>query len=115
MFPETEQIGVMKLDVEGHELQVLKGAKKLLQQQRIRDCVFEEHNEYPTPITTLFESMGYRVFMIHRNFAKPVILPPNSELARTNWQPTSFLATKNPERVISYFQKPGWQVLIKNK
>ena len=115
LFPETEQIGVMKLDVEGHELQVLKGAKKLLQQQRIRDCVFEEHNEYPTPITTLFESMGYRVFRIHRNFAKPVILPPHSERARTNWQPTSFLATKNPERVISYFQKPGWQVLIKNK
>lgn len=111
LFSETEQIGVMKLDVEGHELQVLKGAKNLLQQKRIRDCVFEEHNEYPTSITTFFESMGYRVFRIHRNFAKPMILPPNSKLARTSWQPTSFLATTNPERVINAFNKSGWQVL----
>lgn len=61
-----------------------------------------------------FESMGYGGFRIQRNFTTPVILPPNSKLARTHWQPTSFLATTTPERVINYFQKPGWQVLIEN-
>ncbi|XHR81748.1 MAG: glycosyltransferase family 4 protein [Gloeotrichia echinulata GP01] len=36
---------------------------------------------------------------------------PESKIARTYWQPTSFLATKNVERVLSNFNKPGWQVL----
>ncbi|WP_016877375.1 FkbM family methyltransferase [Chlorogloeopsis fritschii PCC 9212] len=107
----NQEIGVLKIDVEGHELQVLKGAINLLKQGKIRDCVFEEHRDYPTPVTELFETMGYRVFRIHRYLTKPGLLAPNSKIARTHWQPTSFLATRNVERVISKFQKPGWQVL----
>jgi FkbM family methyltransferase len=107
----NQEIGVIKIDVEGHELQVLKGAINLLKQGRIRDCVFEEHRDYPTPVTDFFETMGYSVLRIHRYFTKPGLLSPKSKLARTHWQPTSFLATRNVERAISKFQKTGWQVL----
>ncbi|MEO8799936.1 MAG: FkbM family methyltransferase, partial [Polyangiaceae bacterium] len=41
-------ISVMKLDVEGHELAVLNGAERLFKEERVRDCVFEEHRAYPT-------------------------------------------------------------------
>lgn len=34
---------LMKLDVEGHELQVLQGAEKLLENQLIRNILFENH------------------------------------------------------------------------
>lgn len=110
IFP-SQEIGVMKIDVEGHEHQVVKGAINLLKEGRIRDCVFEEHRKYPTPVTTFFETMGYQVFRIRRNFKSLTLLPPNSQATRTLWQPTSFLATHNPERAILAFQEPGWQVL----
>ncbi len=106
-----KEIGVLKIDVEGHELKVIEGAKKLLQEGKIRDCIFEEHQEYPTPVTTYFESMGYKVLRISKNFNKPVLLDPNSKNLRTYWQPTSFLATRNLERATSIFQKRGWQTL----
>ncbi len=110
IFP-TQEIGILKIDVEGHELQVIKGAINLLKQGRVRDCVFEEHHEYPTPVTTFFETMGYRVFRIKRNFQSVALLAPNSKIVRTHWQPTSFMATRNPDRAISAFEKPVWQVL----
>ena len=110
IFP-TQEIGILKIDVEGHELQVIKGAINLLKQGRIRDCVFEEHREYPTPVTTFFETMGYSVFRIKRNFKGLALLAPNSKIPRTHWQPTSFMATRNPDRAISAFQEHAWQVL----
>ena len=110
LFLGSKEIGVMKLDVEGHELQVLKGAKRLFQQQKIRDCVFEEHNEYPTPVTSFFEDMGYKIFRIQRSFFKPLLLSPDSKIPRTNWEPTSFIATSNPDRVVNLFKQSGWQV-----
>jgi|UPI000369B780 FkbM family methyltransferase len=110
-----QEIGVLKIDVEGHELQVLKGARKLLEQGKIRDCVFEEHREYPTPVTDFLETMGYTIFRIHRYLTKPALLSPKSKVARTHWQPTSFLATRDTERVIKRFHQPGWQVFSGRK
>ncbi|NES99915.1 MAG: FkbM family methyltransferase [Sphaerospermopsis sp. SIO1G2] len=107
----NQNIGVLKIDVEGHELQVLKGAVKLLTDRRIRDCVFEEHLDYPTPVTNLLESFGYQVLRIKRGFNRPIVLEPNSQISRTSWQPTSFIATQNSERLIKLFAKPGWQIL----
>jgi len=113
LLPAPKKIGVLKLDVEGHEISVLKGAKKLLKEQRIRDCVFEEHGEYPTDVTRFFEDMGYTVFRIQRQFFGPRLLAPDSNIARTKWQPTSFLATQQPERALNLFQERGWKALKK--
>jgi FkbM family methyltransferase len=107
----SEPIGVMKLDVEGHERFVLEGAKQLLKAQTIRDCVFEEHRPYPTEVTDWLESFGYQVFRIQRQFLGPQLLPADTRQARTPWLPTSFLATSQPERAIARFQPPGWYCL----
>ncbi len=110
-FSSSEPIGVLKLDVEGHELSVLKGAEQLLQNQTIRDCVFEEHRPYPTAVTRWLEKFGYQVFRIQRQFWGPQLLPADTTLARTPWLPTSFLATSQPERAIARLQQSGWQAL----
>jgi hypothetical protein len=91
-------------------LQVIKGAKNLLQKGRISDCVFEEHLDYLTYVTTYLEVMGYRVLRIHRKFIGLDLLDPASQAAPTHWLPTSCVATRNPERLIGIFQKPGWQI-----
>jgi hypothetical protein len=110
-FLVDKNVGVLKIDVEGHEIQVLKGAENLLKTGRIRDCVFEEHNSYPTAVTNYFESMGYQVFRIAKGFKKPILLNPTSTDLISHWQPQNFLATINPQRVISLFEKSPWQSL----
>jgi FkbM family methyltransferase len=99
-IPKSTIIDVLKIDVEGHELKVLEGATQLLQQKRIRDCVFEEHRPYPTDVTSYLEQYGYTLFRIHRNFWGVELLPAASPTPRVSWLPTSFLATINPERAI---------------
>lgn len=111
LFLTSKKIDIFKLDVEGHELSVLKGAEYLLKEQRIRDCVFEEHREYPTDVTGFFEKFGYKIFRIHRGFWGPTLLESNSKVPRTQWEPTSFLATHQPERAIQRLQERGWKVL----
>ena len=44
---------LMKIDVEGHELAVLRGAPRTLAQ--LRDVVFEDFGAYPTPAMALLE------------------------------------------------------------
>ncbi|HEX6389188.1 MAG TPA: FkbM family methyltransferase, partial [Solirubrobacteraceae bacterium] len=45
------QIGLLKIDVEGHEPEVLRGARRLLESGRVRDIIFEDHDPYPDEST----------------------------------------------------------------
>ena len=106
-----EKIGIMKMDVEGFELEVLRGAERTFSSKRVRDCVFEEHHTFPTPVTTWFESHGYSIFRLDRSFMRPLLLEPNSPVPRTEWTATNYLATVDPERVRARFAKVGWRCL----
>ena len=46
LLEATATVGVMKIDVERHELAVLEGSEALLRCCVIRDIVFEEHRPY---------------------------------------------------------------------
>ncbi len=106
-----DSIGLLKVDVEGHELQVLNGATNLLEQGRVRDCVFEEHRDFPTPVTDCLQSHGYEVFRLHRTLWGPVLLDGGTRVERSAWLPTSFLATLDSSRAKALFRPGGWQVL----
>lgn len=113
LIPRSQRIGAMKIDVEGHELDVLQGATRMLAERRIRDCVFEEHSDYPCPVTTLLEDAGYTVFFLKKRFSKPQLAHPSTaEKARTGaWVPVSFLATLDPDRAHDRFRASGWHCL----
>lgn len=105
-------VGFGKLDVEGHELKVLKGASALLREHRIRDVIFEDLGPYPGPVQQHFVDLGYTLFALDGRLNRPVLSP--------NWQApefdgdlegADFLATLDPERAIARFQKNGWRVL----
>lgn len=110
-FSNTETIHLLKVDVEGHELQVFQGAEQLLREKRIRDCVFEEHGQYPTDVTTLLEGHGYQVWRIDRQFGSPKLALPTTPVSQGHWLPTSFLATSNPERAMQRLLRSGWHCL----
>ena len=110
-FGERSQIGVMKLDVEGHELAVLQGAEGLFRTRRVRDCVFEEHRAFPTDVTTWFETHGYTVLRIARRLVGPKLIDPRLPYERVSWLPVSLLATADAKRARQRFAPLGWSSL----
>ncbi len=103
--PETT-IGVLKVDVERHELAVMLGGEDLLRRGAIRDIVFEEHAVYPTPVTNLLERHGYTLFKLDHSLFGPWVGPASS--SRRAMTDQSFLATLAPDRAEARLSKRGW-------
>lgn len=104
-------VGVMKLDVEGYELEVLRGAPKALAEHRIRDIVFEEFGEAPTPVSELLQSSGYEVYSLDQTLLGPMMEPARADWRRRSTEDPSYLATADPERARDRMQRRGWAVL----
>lgn len=112
VFPDTsDRIGVLKIDIEGHELAALKGAERLLSVGCIRDIIFEEHELLPTDVTGLLEGHGYTIFMLRKDTLGPRIIPTPCERPHTL---PNYLATLEPERALARFKKRGFLSLKKH-
>jgi FkbM family methyltransferase len=112
VWTDTQSIDLLKLDVEGHELEVLRGCKGLLGRHRIRDIIFEEHSgsfEASTP--RLLGQRGYSIFIISRDFRRPLLLAEGQPHNLIPYLPTNFLATLDPERALSNIRRVGWHAL----
>ena len=107
----SEPIGVLKLDVEEHELAALQGAESLLSRGLIRDVLFEEHRPPPTPVTELLESSGYTVLGVRQGLIGPVVSGAAEAYSRQLWDPPALLATTDPERVRERLKPRGWVCL----
>lgn len=110
----TEMISALKVDVEGHELAVFQGAKKLLNQGRIRDIFFEDHAYYPSPATDFLEQQGYTIFRLWKGFWRPILRPATYNAVH-RWEPPNYVATRDPERILKRFKTWGWQVFSEAK
>jgi FkbM family methyltransferase len=107
--PFGVRIGLLKIDVEGSELNVLEGAARLLDAGLIRDIVFEDFAAQASPCRTFLERFGYRVFALGRRFFGPRLV--DSSGANRPWEPPSFLATLEPIRAVARMKPRGWQTL----
>ena len=101
-------IGVLKLDVEMHELAALQGAEALLSRRLIRDIVFEEHEPPPTPVTRLLEAHGYAVLSVRQGLTGPILCAPEEAHSRKLWDPPALLATSDPQRARERLRRRGW-------
>ncbi len=108
---KEQQVGLMKIDVEGHEHSVLEGSRQHLQGGAIRDVIFEEHAPYPTPVTDLLEASGYTLFMLHKRLFQVVMALPGNASAHNPYEPPNYLATRDPERAKARLHGKGWAVL----
>jgi FkbM family methyltransferase len=112
LFTSAEQIPrLLKVDVEGHEYQVFRGAEKWLRSRTIRDVVFEDHGAYPTPAIQLLEGFGYALYRLDRGFFGPLLVNPRSPQRGVRWEPSNFLATADPTRARERMAPRGWQCL----
>jgi FkbM family methyltransferase len=107
---EDASVGVLKLDVEGHEHAVLRGAAGLLRRGRVRDVVFEEHGDYPTPVSRYLEAAGYDVVLLRVGLRGLSFVDPRSDDGRGDYDGRNFLATRDLGRARARLAG-GWQAL----
>lgn len=101
--------GVMKIDIEGHELSALRGAARALRAARIRDIFFEAHDPLPSSVSSLLTEAGYSVFSLveHR---RGVALG-SVDAPRPRWYAPTYLATLTPQRAHRLVRPDGWNSL----
>ena len=105
-------VGVCKLDVEAHELVVLKGAAKALGTRRIRDIVFEDGGGYPGEVHTFLQERGYIIFSLHSKVLGPRLVPAAEKARFEKLQDgLNYLATLDPQRAIEKLKPRGWRSL----
>jgi FkbM family methyltransferase len=105
-------IGVMKIDIEGHELPALSGATDMLSAGCIRDIVFEERNEPPTVVTRLLEEHGYTILRLAEGLLGPEVDTIDQRASYRTWRgdDRSLLATRAPRRATERLGLRGWAI-----
>lgn len=110
LLPAGTQAGLMKVDVEGHELAVFRGAGQLLARRAVRDIVYEDLGEQTAELTGLLHAHGFEVFALQATFWGAQLRPPGQRKGNRQTG-ENYLATLAPERALARFQPGGWQVL----
>lgn len=107
LLPPGSVVGVVKVDVEGHELGVLRGASRLLGERAIRDLVYEDFAAQPSPVSALLRAHGYSLFTLQARWRGPGLRAGDVPADLQH----NFLATLDPARARARLAAPGWLVL----
>ncbi|MDQ3980840.1 MAG: FkbM family methyltransferase [Actinomycetota bacterium] len=107
----VERVGVLKVDVEGHELQVFEGAQRLLEAGRVRDILFEDYHPYPSPVTERLSSLGYEIRSVRKGLLGPKLLLPGGNHFDPSFELPNYLATRDLQRATAKFAPIGWRAL----
>lgn len=112
LFP-TEAFALLKIDVEGFEAEVLKGAESLLSSRRVRHIIYEDHSLGDSGLAKLLAGFGYTIFSIgHRNLGPSLVANGSGTIAiDASWESASFLATLDSGQATSLMSRKGWNVL----
>jgi len=105
-------LGLMKVDVEGAEALVFRGAERLLREKRIRDIVLEDQSVFPSESATLLQRAGYTLLALGVEFLGPHLSPAEQGMARLrSWDSPNLIATIDPERALKRLAPRGWRSL----
>lgn len=106
-------LGVLKLDVEGHEEEVLRGATDLLEAGLVRDILFEELQLLPSPVSDELARLGYEIFSLHEGWKGVELNAP--EVPARSWYAPTYLATLDPARARALIRPDGWRFLRRQR
>jgi FkbM family methyltransferase len=103
-------IGVMKMDVQGQELNVLQGTAGFLKRHAVRDIVFEEASPYPAPTHDYLKSLGYAIFGLAETFSGVSLVLNGQSPYNPEFGPLpNYLATVDPKRAVQRIKPAMWR------
>jgi FkbM family methyltransferase len=106
-------IALLKLDVEGHESEVLGGGREVL--GSVGNVVMEEHHEIPTEASELLVELGFQLYTVHESFTGPRLHELAAGVPHLGWGPPNIVATRAPERLRAAFRESGWLCLRRSR
>jgi len=105
-----ESIGIVKIDVQGYELDVLRGMSGLLAHGAVRDIVFEEEAAFPAATHEYLKSHGYAIFGLEGSFAGVRCLADARPWSDPRWGPVpNYLATRDARRAKARLSPRPWR------
>ncbi|MBI4519860.1 MAG: FkbM family methyltransferase [Gemmatimonadetes bacterium] len=106
-----ESIGVLKLDVEGYEAEVLTGAARALGRRAIRHVVFEDHDGLGSLVMRRLASAGYAIYAIGWSVGRLRLRDVREGALSHAYEAPSYLATLRPAEALPRCASAGWRVL----
>jgi FkbM family methyltransferase len=109
-------IGVLKIDIEGHELKAFSASRKTLDAGRVRDIIFEDFEGMTSRLARLLSGAGYTLFGLNKTVFGPALLDTEDKVRRFRSfsnESLNFLATLDPDRARSRMMKRGFRCLDK--
>ena len=108
----NEPVGVLKIDIEDHELTAFTASREALVAGRIRDIIYEDHVGMNSSVSQLLADSGYSIFGLNRTPLGPVLL---DEKTYSTWffvpLIDNFLATRDPDRALRRIAGRGFRCL----
>ena len=109
----TGTAAVMKVDVEGFETQVFRGASRLLAAHQIKHVLFEEYDVVHSEAPRILADAGYTLFSIHRGMMGLRYRRLEQGPFDTGDEPPNFIATVAPSEVVRALAPRGYRSLRK--
>lgn len=107
----TATVSVVKIDVEGFELQVLEGGRRALESGRVRHVVFEDHTHRDSQVVRMLQGLGFHVFSLGYGMRGLVVAPVEAGSLAHGLEAPNFIATRDPDTVLGLGKTRGWLVL----
>lgn len=110
---DRRSVGLLKIDIEGHELAAFRGAERALSKGKIRDIVFEDHLGVDSEVCRLLVSHGYTVLFLSKLPWRPLLCEPSEAAwaASISYDSPNLLATREPERARARMSGLGYRCL----
>jgi len=105
-----EPIGLLKIDIEGHEFQAFRGGSDSLGNRRIRDIIYEDFRGVDSDASKLLASYGYSIFGLRGSLAGPV-LREGLRGGKLSLSEHNLVATLDPDRVRRRMSPRGYKCL----
>ncbi len=103
-------VSVGKLDVEGHELEVLKGASKAITEGRLEHIIYEDHIGLGSEVSGFLLEQSYTLLRLGWRVTGLLLSPLDGPPICKSYEHPSYLATRDPEWVAAAFAKRGWKI-----
>ncbi len=108
---EGRRPGIMKVDVEGHELEVFRGGIKTLRCGGVRHIVYEDHRGPNGPTRFFLSDQGYQIYQIGWSLRGPVLAGLDEPSICRSYEAPSYLATSQAAEARTLLSPRGWRCL----